>query len=204
MLWTFLLWRNKCILFFIGYFIYLHFKCYLLSRFPLCKPPIPSSLSLLLWQCSPPKHPLLPSHPGISLHWDIELSQDQGPVCPPVDVWQGHPPLHMQLDPMVPPYVFFGWWFSLQELCGLWFIDIVVLPVDYKPLQLLQSLFCLIILVLGRLHQYTNHVTDMFFFLVCFFVLQCSYQQPMPQRKWHQIANFHRICSLNNIPKLRF
>ena len=34
--------------FFIGYFIYLHFKCYPPSQFPLYKSPISSSLPLYL------------------------------------------------------------------------------------------------------------------------------------------------------------
>jgi hypothetical protein len=37
-------------LFFIGYFLYLHFKCYPLSQFPLWKPPIPSS-SMRMYPC---------------------------------------------------------------------------------------------------------------------------------------------------------
>jgi len=47
-------------LFLIRYF-YLHFKCYPLSRFPIHKPPIPSSLPLLLRGCSL-THPPNPSH----------------------------------------------------------------------------------------------------------------------------------------------
>jgi hypothetical protein len=39
---------------------------------------------------------------------------------PPIDDWQGHPLLHMQLEPWVPPCVFFGWWFSPRELWGYW------------------------------------------------------------------------------------
>ena len=41
--------------FFIGYFMYLHFKCYSLSRFPLWTSPTP--LPLLLCRCSPPTSP---------------------------------------------------------------------------------------------------------------------------------------------------
>jgi len=37
----------------IGYFLNLYFKCYLLSSFSLWKPPIASSLPLLLWGCFP-------------------------------------------------------------------------------------------------------------------------------------------------------
>jgi hypothetical protein len=72
------------IFFIIGYFIYLHFKCYPLSWFPLCKPPIssplpPVSMRVLL---HPPIHPLLPHCSGLPLHWGIEPSQDQGPPLP--------------------------------------------------------------------------------------------------------------------------
>jgi hypothetical protein len=56
--------------FFIGYFLYFHFKCYPLSCFPLQKhpPPIPSPSP-----CSP-THPLLIPGPGILPHWGIEPS----------------------------------------------------------------------------------------------------------------------------------
>jgi hypothetical protein len=58
--------------FFIGYFIYLHFKCCPLCQFPLQKPPIPSSLSLILWGYSSthlPTHLLRPPCCGIPLYW---------------------------------------------------------------------------------------------------------------------------------------
>jgi hypothetical protein len=57
---------------FIRYFLYLHFKCYTLSWFPLWKPLIPSPCSST--------HPL--PCPGIPLNWCIEPSQDQGPLLP--------------------------------------------------------------------------------------------------------------------------
>jgi hypothetical protein len=60
-----------CQLFFIGYFIYLHFN----SWFPLCKLPIPSAFPLLLWRCShyPPTYSCLtilafPYAGALSLH----------------------------------------------------------------------------------------------------------------------------------------
>ena len=65
---------------FIGYFIYLHSKCYPLSQFPLHKAPIPF-LPLLLWGYSPTYLFLIPC-PGIPLHWDIKPSQDQGTPLP--------------------------------------------------------------------------------------------------------------------------
>jgi hypothetical protein len=45
---------------------------------------------------------------------------------------QGHPLLHMQLEPWVPPSVLFGWWFSPWELLGVWSVDIVVLPMGLQ------------------------------------------------------------------------
>jgi hypothetical protein len=73
---------------FIGYFLYLHFK--MLSPFLVpprppprprnspSHPPSPASMRVFPY---PPTHSLFPPLlPGISLHWGIEPSQDQGPV----------------------------------------------------------------------------------------------------------------------------
>jgi hypothetical protein len=49
-----------------------------------------------------------------------------------IDARQGHPLLHKQLEPWVPLCVFFGWWFNLWELWGVWLVDIVVLPVGLQ------------------------------------------------------------------------
>ena len=38
-------------------------------------------------------------------------------ASPSIDDWLGHPLLHMQLEPWVPPCVFFGWWFSPRDSC---------------------------------------------------------------------------------------
>jgi hypothetical protein len=73
-------------------------------------PPPPAAFMTVF----PLTHPLPLPHPGIPLHWGIEPSQDQGPL--PIDVQQGYPLLHMQLEPWVPPCVPFGWWFSPWEL----------------------------------------------------------------------------------------
>jgi hypothetical protein len=69
---------------FIGYFIYLHFKCYALSRFAPQKPPIPSTFLLFLWGCSPTHPPtnyhlltlLFPYTGASSLH------RTKGPLMP--------------------------------------------------------------------------------------------------------------------------
>ena len=51
-----------------------------------------------------------------------------GPRASPfTDVQQGHPLLHMQLEPWVTLCVLFGWWFSPRELCRYWLVHIVVL-----------------------------------------------------------------------------
>jgi hypothetical protein len=81
-----------------GYFIYLHFKCYPLSRFPLRKPPIPSSLSLVLWGCfltHLPTPTSLPCHSPTLWHQAFTVPE----ASPPIDVPQGHPLLHMGLGP---------------------------------------------------------------------------------------------------------
>ena len=65
------LWTDT---FFIRYFLYLHFKCYSLSWFPLWKTPIPSPFPMLT---NPPSPDSLCWHP---LHWGFEPSQDQGPL----------------------------------------------------------------------------------------------------------------------------
>jgi hypothetical protein len=57
------------------------------------EPPIPPSLALLLWGCSPLPHTSA-SPPWHSLtlgHWAFT-----GPMTsPPIDIWQNHPLLHM-------------------------------------------------------------------------------------------------------------
>ena len=99
----------------VGYFLYLHFKCYTLSRTLHRKVPISSPENPYTIPSTPasmrvfPTHPRIPaSCPDITLHWGIELSL----ASPPIDVQQGHPLLHMRLEPWVAPYVLFGWWFN--------------------------------------------------------------------------------------------
>jgi hypothetical protein len=53
-------------------------------------------------------------------------------ASPPIDAWQGHPLLHMQLEPWVPPCVLCGSWFSPWQLWGIWLVDIVVLPMGLQ------------------------------------------------------------------------
>jgi hypothetical protein len=99
---------------------------YLISWFPLRKHPI----------CSPspcsPTHPLPLPCPGIALDQDIQPSQNQVSTFPPIDVQQGHTLVHMQLEPWVPPCVFFSWWFSPWELSGYCLVHVVVPPIGLQ------------------------------------------------------------------------
>jgi len=67
-----------------GYFIYLHFKCYL-SPFPVYPPttsllqPLPTPASMRLLSHTPTQSLLL-YHPDILLHWGIDPTKDQGPL----------------------------------------------------------------------------------------------------------------------------
>jgi hypothetical protein len=47
----------------------------------------------------------------------------------------------MQLEPWVPPCLFFGWWFSPREIWVYWLVILLFLLSDYKPLQLLGYFF---------------------------------------------------------------
>jgi hypothetical protein len=65
----------RLIFFFIGYFMYSHFKCYSPSSLN------PYSIPWLPYfdeDTPPPTHLLLPHHPNIPLHWEIEPPLDQG------------------------------------------------------------------------------------------------------------------------------
>ena len=78
---------------------------------------------------SPPKIPY-PLHPSpapqlthsCSWPWHSPILEHRtftGPrASPPIDDQLGHPLLYMELEPQVPPYVFFDWWFSPKELWG--------------------------------------------------------------------------------------
>jgi hypothetical protein len=112
---------------FIGYFLYLHFKCFLVSLPPSRKHPTTSSHPLLLWRCSSTHPPTPTSLPLIPLHWGIYRAFIGPRTSPPTDSWQDHSLLHLQLEPCV----LLGWWLSPWELWGwgaVWLVYIVVLP----------------------------------------------------------------------------
>jgi hypothetical protein len=53
-------------------------------------------------------------------------------ASPFIDVPQGHPLIHMQLEPWVCPCVLFGWWFSPWDLCRYWLVRTVVPPIGLQ------------------------------------------------------------------------
>jgi hypothetical protein len=53
-------------------------------------------------------------------------------ASPLIDDQLGHPLLHIQLEPQVPPCVFFDWWFSSKELSGYWLVHIDVPPMGLQ------------------------------------------------------------------------
>jgi hypothetical protein len=122
-------WRSYLFCFsFYWIFSLFIFQTLSLSRFPLCKSPIPSLLPCLCEGAPLPTHPHTPS----SLPWHSPTLGHQaftGPrVSSPIDTPQGHPLLHMQMEPWVSLCVLFGWYFSTWELWGVWLVGIVVLP----------------------------------------------------------------------------
>jgi hypothetical protein len=78
-------------------------------------PPIPSSPTPASMRgfLHPPTHPLPP--PLLPLHWGIYQAFIGPRTSLPIDAWQGHPLLHMQLEPCV----LLGWWFSPWEFWGI-------------------------------------------------------------------------------------
>ena len=76
----------------IRHFLYLHFKCYSLSSFPLQPPPIPTALSLLT-------NPPTPDHLFCYFPTLWYQSFTEPRACPLRDVPQSHPLLHIQLEP---------------------------------------------------------------------------------------------------------
>jgi len=113
------------------YWIFPLFTFQMLSPFPFSPPEIPHAILLPLASMRvflhPPTYSLLPPHPGIPLHWDIKLSQDQGSLLLLMPD-KARPLLHMLLEPRVILHVLFvgGPW----ELWRL--LDIIVLPVRWQ------------------------------------------------------------------------
>lgn len=95
------------------------------SWLPLRKHPHISPSSCL-YEDAPPTTPSC--LPTLALHYTGAPNLGRTMTIPPTDAWQGHPLLHMWLEPWVASCVLFGWWFSPSELWGIWLVDIVVFP----------------------------------------------------------------------------
>jgi hypothetical protein len=108
--------------------------------------PLPKALSFPPPPPIPPRSPThpLPLHgPGISLL--LGHRAFTGPwASPPIDDRVGHPMLHMQLEPWVPPCVAFGWWLSPWEHWGYWLVHIGVPPMGLQT----PSAPCVLLLAL--------------------------------------------------------
>ena len=132
---------NFCLWTFI--FFCFNFKCFPLPRSLLQKYLIPFPSSCLYDGASPPLPP-----PHIFLPWHSPTLGHQAPSDPrassPTDAQQAHPLPHMRPVPLVPPCVFFGWWFSPWELWGSGLLTLLLPPWSCKYPQLLQSLLQLL------------------------------------------------------------
>jgi hypothetical protein len=99
--------------FFIGYFLYLHFKCkfiYISGILPwnsLSHSPFPC-----FYEAVPPHTRTSISPHSIPLYWGIYWTVIGPRNSPPIDAWQGHPLLYMQLEPCA----LLGWRLSPWEL----------------------------------------------------------------------------------------
>jgi len=106
-----------CFSFFLGYFMYLHFKYYLLSW----SLPLTSPLPLLLWGYSP-SYPLLTSNSPPWHSPSLEKQDFTGPRSSlPIDTRQCHPLLHMRMEPGVASLL-------SGSSRGVWVLDTLVLP----------------------------------------------------------------------------
>jgi hypothetical protein len=104
-----------CFSFFIFYWLFYLFTFQMLPPLPGFPSNLPhATLSPCFYEVFP--HPST-HHLSIPLHWASSLHRTKS--LPSFDTRQGHPLLHMQLGPWVPPCVPFGWWFSPWELSFL-------------------------------------------------------------------------------------
>jgi len=83
--------------------------------------PLPT---LLLWECSPIQPPTPSCFPSLTFPYTGDPPLTGPRASPPIGAQQGHPLLHMQLEPWVCPCVVFGWRFSPWEL---WLVGIILM-----------------------------------------------------------------------------
>ena len=94
-------------------------------------PDFPSPKKLPSWGCSP-THQLTPTSLTSNSSTLGHQAFTRPKASPPIDAWQGHPLLHMKLEPWVPPCVLLGWWFTPWDLERVWLVAIAVLPIGLQ------------------------------------------------------------------------
>jgi len=107
---------------FLGYFIYLHFKCY---------PPYRLPLPLLLWGCSHSHSPTTTSTPWPSPTLGHRAFTGLRAFLP-IDARQCHPLLLKWLESWVPPLHSLVGGLVPGSSGGVWLVDIVILPMDLQ------------------------------------------------------------------------
>ena len=127
---------------FIGYFIYLHFKCSPLSHTNL---PSEKPLSHLLPQSyisiNVLPYPPTTDYPPWNSPTLEHLAFTGSRASPPTDAQQSHLLTHVQLKQWVHTCGYFGWWFSLWELLGSGWMILLLFLWSCKPFQHLQFFY---------------------------------------------------------------
>jgi hypothetical protein len=111
------------------YFYYI----FTLFTFQMLSPFLVSSLKISYLLHAHPTNQHTHSH-SQSWHYPILGHRTfTGPMAsPPINDWLGHPLMNMQLEPWVPPCIFFDCWFSPKKLWGYWLVHIVVLSMGLQ------------------------------------------------------------------------
>jgi hypothetical protein len=91
---------------------------FLISTLQKPPSPLPLPASMRVFPHLPTHSTFLPSYSPYTGHQAFTRPRASSPI----GARQGHPLLHMQLEPWVPPCVLLGWWLSP------WLVDIVFLP----------------------------------------------------------------------------
>jgi hypothetical protein len=124
---VFISFRDFVVEFFFEFLFLLDiFSIYISNVIPF--PGFPSKTSL-----SYPSSPCSPIYPLPLFSPKLGHQTFSGPkTSPPIDVQQGNPLLHMQLESWVPPCVLFCWLFSPWELWEYWLVHIFVPPIGLQ------------------------------------------------------------------------
>jgi hypothetical protein len=98
---------------------------------PAHRTPLSHPTSSFFYEGVPPTHPTTPATPPLHSPTLCHQAFTGTRASSPIDAWQGHPLLHIWLEPWLPLCVlffFFFWWFRLWVI---WLFDIV-LPMELQ------------------------------------------------------------------------